>query len=263
MRNPFPKKGFLKRKIMRFIFRALVLSLFILACAPAASFAGQETAEHPWKTRAELSYVNTSGNTDTSTFAVKASIKKEAPVNRYFFNSSYRLTQNRNEETSNRLTLDGRYERVLTERTFGLFTAWYSRDRFSGYDSRVFAGPGAGRDFIRTERHLLQGLAILLYNHDEFSVGEEGTDDYVSAKATAKYEFKARENVKLTETLDYSASLEETGRYFLDSVTSVKVKINAHLSLGVNYTINYQNEPPSEELQHTDTTLLTTLIVDF
>jgi putative salt-induced outer membrane protein len=224
---------------------------------------GEADAGVPWKLRAELSYVNTSGNTDTQTLAGKLDLKKEGPVNRYFANGSYLKAEGSGTDTSDKLVVENRYERVLTERYFGLFTVGYLSDKFSGYDFRAYAGPGAGIEIINKPKQRLQGLLSILYNHDEFSRGTESADDYVTARATGKYEWKALENLTFKETLDYFTSVEETEVYFVDSVTALEVKVNGRISVGMNYTVNYQNRPPSAELRHTDTTLLTTLIIDF
>jgi putative salt-induced outer membrane protein len=242
-----------------------ILTLFILlaVCASSYSFAENLHAEIPWKARVEISYVNTSGNTDTQTFAGKFEIKREGYVNRYFLDGSALRAESDGEETSNKFLLEGRWERVFTERFFGLLTGGFSRDTFSGYDYRVFGGPGIGYDLIKTEEHTMQGLVSFLYYYDEFSVSNRSSDDYIAGKATFKYKRKIQENLTFKETVDYFVSFEDTDRFFVDSDTSMEVKINSALSLGVSFLINYQNELPSPDLQHTDTTFLTKLIVDF
>ena len=245
---------------------ALILSftlILIPVCSVASEVEGATDAEIPWKLRAELSFVNTSGNTDTQTIAGKLDLKQEGPVNRYFVNGSYLKAEDSGTDTSDKLVVEGRYEIVLTERYFGLFTTGYLSDKFSGYDSRSYAGPGAGIEIINSSKQRLQGLLSILYNRDEFSRGTDPSDDYVTVKATGKYEWKILENLTFKETLDYFTSVEDTEVYFIDSVTALEVKVNGRISVGMNYTVNYQNRPPSAELNNTDTTLLTTLIVDF
>jgi putative salt-induced outer membrane protein len=252
----------------RTLLLASILLAALLTCGPAhAQSPGDEPEKVPWKTRAELSYVSTSGNTETSTIAAKLDLKKEGPVNRYFATGSYLRAEDSGTDTSDKLKAEGRAERVLTPRLFALLTAGYLRDRFSGYDFRAWAGPGLGADFLRTDVQSLTGLFSVLYNRDEFSRGTLARDDYPTAKATAKYEYKPRlpqfKNLTFKETLEWFTSLKETERWFVDSVTAVEARVNGHLSLGVSYTINHQNSPPSPELDRTDTTLLTSLIIDY
>ncbi|GBE36028.1 hypothetical protein BMS3Bbin07_00165 [bacterium BMS3Bbin07] len=85
----------------------------------------------------------------------------------------------------------------------------------------------------------------------------------MTGKVTLKYEWEILENLKFKEKLDYSVSFKNTDNFFIDSATSVEAKINRALSLGLSYVVKYQNLLPSPEIKHTDTTFLTTLIIDF
>jgi putative salt-induced outer membrane protein len=242
---------------------ALPAVLFLVLFSVHKSPAEEGPAGEPVKLRVEFSFVTTSGNTETQTASGKLSLKKEWVVNRLFLEGSLLQAESGDRETANRMAASSRYERVLTERLFGTVEAGYFRDKFSGYDFRVFAGPGAGYDFIRTERHRLKGLVAVLYYYDEFSDDERGFDDYPGARASAKYEWDVLENLKFSQTVDLSVSLEDTERSFIDSVTSAEVKIKGPFSLGVSYIVNYQNEPPAPDIEETDTTLLTSLMIDF
>lgn len=235
--------------------------LLCLTLLPLTGFAADEEA--PLKARAELSFVNTSGNTNTQTVVARLEAKKEGLVNRYYANGNFLRVEDSGTESSNKLKLEGRWERVLTRRAFGLVTAGWLRDRFSGYDMRAWGGPGVGYDIIKSGAHTLKASATLLWYHDEFSTGADASERYLSARAGADYAWKVRENLSFAQTLDYNTSLKETDRYFIDSITSVEVKVNGRVSLGVNYTVNFQNRPPAPDLRHTDTALLTALIIDF
>ena len=242
-----------------------IFIFIILACLviPISSNAGTEEPESKIKTRTELSFVQTSGNTNTQTFSVKLEAKKEGIKNRYFITSKALYAREDGRETSNQSSIDGRWERVLSERLFGLLTSGFSMDKFSGYEYRLYGGPGLGYDLIKTDRHVLQSLLSLIYSYDEFSVGNVSSDSYLTGKVTLKYEWKILENLKFKEKLDYSVSFKDTDNFFIDSATSVETKIHRALSLGISYVVNYQNLLPSPEIQHTDTTFLTTLIIDF
>jgi putative salt-induced outer membrane protein len=71
------------------------------------------------------------------------------------------------------------------------------------------------------------------------------------------------ENLRFRENADYLVSFEDTDKYFINSETALEVKISEDFSLGVSYITAYQNQLPSPELKHTDTTFLSSLIIDF
>ncbi len=245
------------------LFILVIFACLVIPISSNADTEGTEELQNKIKTRTELSFVETSGNTDTQTFSVKLEAKKEGIRNRYFLTAKALYAKENGRETSNQSSIDGRWERVLTERLFGLLTSGFSMDKFSGYEYRLYGGPGLGYDLIKTDHHVLQSLLSLIYSYDEFSVGDISSDSYLTGKVTLKYEWEILENLKLKEKLDYSVSFKDTDNFFLNSATSVEAKINRALSLGLSYVVKYQNLLPSPEIKHIDTTFLTTLIIDF
>ncbi len=255
------------KKAAAYAFLAFVASLSALpAFAEEAKPADEaKPAEEPkisWKLHAEASFAKASGNTDTETFSGKLELKREGPVNRYYLNGAFLFSSSEGDETANRFLIAGRWERVLTERMFGFVSADYIRDKLSGYEYRVNAGPGLGYDFLKGPRHTLKGLASVLCSYDKPSVGGRDAELYASARAAVKYEWQVVENLKFKQDADFLVSLANANKYFASSLSAVEVKINANLSLGVSYAVNYQNLLPSPDKKHVDTLLLTSLILD-
>jgi putative salt-induced outer membrane protein len=240
-----------------------VLLFLISICIVPNIHAEEMQNEGQWKIRTEISLADTSGNTDIQTISGKLEIKKEGPINRYFLNGRILQVKDRDRETSNKVSSEARWERGITERLFALLSAGYIRDIFSGYEYRLFGGPGMGYTFIDTGVHRLQWLISSIYYHDEFSGEVKGSDDYLAGKTTLKYEWKILENLKFKETLDSYISFKNKDKYFVDSESAIEVKVNKSVSIGINYVVNYQNILPAPGVEHTDTTFLTTLIIDF
>lgn len=260
--NPFFPRKSASGFSFSFLFFLCVLCGLSYLCITPDIYAEEMQNEGQWKIRADISFANTSGNTDIQTTSGKLEIKKEESINRYFFNGKILQVRDRDRETSNRVSSEARWERSITERLFALLTAGYIRDIFSGYEYRLSGGPGMGYTFIRTERHRLQYLLSSIYYYDKLSIGKD-SDDYLTGKTTIRYEGKILENLKFKETLDSFISFKNTDKYFVDSETALEVKINKSVSMGINYVVNYQNILPVSGVEHTDITFLTTLIIDF
>lgn len=242
---------------------AVCLSSGMLLSETRNARAEDEMDQAPWKTRIEFSYVTASGNTDTQTLSGKLDAEKEEEIHRYYLKGTVLYADERGEETADKLLLDGRWERVLREKLFGFVTANYVRDKFSGYDYRITEGPGLGYDLIKTATHGLKGLISILYSYDKYTDADKRSDSYISRKLAINYVWLIRENLRFKENADYLVSFEDSDRYFINSETALEVKVNGSVSLGMSYTIAYQNELPSPDIEHTDKVFLTSLIIDF
>jgi putative salt-induced outer membrane protein len=120
---------------------------------------------------------------------------------------------------------------------------------------------GIGYDLISTEKHNLKSLLSLGYASQKYEDG--GSEDYPNLRLDINYVWKILENLKFKEDFNYQTSLTDTSLYYVNSDSSVQVKINTHFSLGVGLKIAYQNKPPTDDIKKTDTTFLTSLIVDY
>ncbi|WP_457638631.1 DUF481 domain-containing protein [Persephonella sp.] len=218
-------------------------------------------AEEGIKLHAELSYVKTSGNSDTETFATKIEINAVYGKNRFLNKDSFLYGKTNKKENTNKLYLLGRWERLFGERLFGFVQGDYLRDKFSGYNYQTVWSAGLGYDLLKTEKHQLKLLSSIGYTFQDYKNGT--SNDYTTGSLEADYRWNIQDNLQLKEELRYRTNLEDTQVYFVNSETSLQVKINAHFSLGVGYKVAYQNRPPSSGIKKTDTTFLTSLIVDF
>jgi putative salt-induced outer membrane protein len=247
----------------RLTLRLAALALATLVCT-AGAFAAETTEEQPkpWPVKGELSYVRTDGNTDTETFGARIGYEGDYAPNRYYFNAGALYAETDDEKTTDRLTADARYERVFTDRFFGFLEAAYLRDPFAGFDARYSGGPGLGYEIIKTEAHQLKGLASMLYVHEN-PVGDADNNNYASAKAAIDYRWQISDTVQFKELADYSRSLDDGDVYFINSETTLEVKLVGNLALAMGYIVRYQNDPTDPEAEKTDRTFLTSLVFEF
>ncbi len=198
--------------------------------------------------RLEFSYVDTSGNTDNQNLSGKLEFNKEEKKNRYYTKANALYTKDKEEETANKWSLEMRGERTFSKKFFGFIGANYITDKFSGYDYRASIGPGLGYDIIKIEKHYLKSFLSSLYNSDKSSEGAQKSDSYLSGKAAVNYTWQFKENLKFKQSSDYLFSFKNEKKYFINSETALEAKINAKLSLGISYLINYQRLLPSDEI---------------
>lgn len=227
------------------------------------SFCIVHAQEKKWEERLEASYVKTSGNTSTESAAMKFDGKYTGIKNRYLLKSTLLISKEKGKENANSWLSEFRYERTLSGRLFGFVSSQYIQDRFTGYQYRFYLGPGVGVDVLRNDSHLLKSLLASMYYVDQLASDDQIKNESITAKMIINYAWKIKKDVSLKNHIDYSISFENTDKYFLIVETALEVAMSTHLSIGINYLINYQHDVPAPEFKSTDTSFLTSLILNF
>ena len=207
----------------------------------------------------ELSYVQTSGNSNTSTFSTKVEASTAlSDKSNFRAKGNILYSENDNDSSANKYDIELDYNYMLSEKIYSYFGVNYLKDQFSDYDYRLNAGPGLGYKLLDDKEQTIDLQGGLDYALDQYSDGIK--DEYVASRAEVNYRYKINENLKFKQMFNYLVSLEDNNKYFMASDTSLGVKMTDNLSLGVSYRIDYVNQTTKEKA---DKKLLTSLIVDF
>lgn len=234
--------------------------IMAIMAATALLFGAEEGAVTPLKTHTELSYMSTSGNTETTSLAFDAKGEKHWGRHGARAAAFAYLSEESGVESKNQWGVELNYDWELTKRLAFNYMVAYKEDKFSGFDYQFTTGPGLVHKTVRTPAHALTLQGNLLYAADKRETGE--TDTYASFKAGLLYEWKILENLKFVEEANIRTQLSDLGNYFAYSKSSVQNKINSMLSMGISYKIDYVNHPVVGKTS-TDKTLLASLIIDY
>lgn len=190
--------------------------------------------------KVELSYVNTSGNTQTTTLAADAEVKSKIDDIELKFKGSIIKSKDNNEESANKYELELQSSYMFTDNFYTYLGVNYVKDEFSDYDSRLNIGPGLGYKFINTDEHLLDIKTGVDYSLDKYENGKK--NEYAASKFELNYKYKIKEDVEFKQMVNYLVSMEDSEKYFVTSESSVNVKMVGNLSLGVSYKVDYTNQ---------------------
>jgi putative salt-induced outer membrane protein len=218
--------------------------------------------EKTWERRAELSYVQTTGNSRSETASFKLDVNGKGEKNRAFMRLLYLLMRDEGQQKANKFSSGIRYERVFTGRLFGFIDTGYLRDRFAGFEHRVSAGPGIGYDMMTGEKQVLKSLVSGMYVYEKYAVNDHNSDRFATLKMALNYGWNIKENVSFKTNGNYSVSLKDHEKYYINVESSLSVGINSRFSIGISYLVNYQNLVPAPHIRSTDTSFLTSLIVN-
>lgn len=207
----------------------------------------------------ELSYVQTNGNTNTTTFSSKlegtAALSKTESIKA---KGSVLYSTNEENTSANKYNLELDYNHMINEKLYSYMGINYIKDELSDYDYRLNMGPGLGYKLIEDEIQTVDIQGGLDYAYDKYNDGLK--DNYLAGRTELNYKYKLSQSVEFKQMLSYLASFEDSEKYFVVSDSAIKVKMTQNLSLGISYGIDYTNKTIKE---NTDTKFLTSLIVDF
>lgn len=216
--------------------------------------------DSPFSAKAELGYIQTSGNSDSESLNFDAKAKKKWQRHSLELEADAQLAKNNDEESTNRFTseIDYGYEysKVLT---YG-YIAGYKRDKFSGYDYQLFSGPMMEYKAISTPKTNFDLEFALLYAKDKLETKD--SDSYVAYRFRGIYTHKIIETLKFEEDFSFRGSFEDANNYFIVSKTSLINKITDIISAGVTYRVDHANIVPLDRVK-TDRTFMINLIFDY
>ena len=236
-------------------FFMVLFTVFVLAV-------GVNAEEKKFSDEAELSYVDTGGNTDVTTLSAKNLLKyKFTEKLEGSWKAAVVYGEDDGEKNAESYLTEFRADYLFTERFYSAFIAGWEQDDFAGIHSRYYAGPAAGYKILTGPNHFLLGELGVTYVDEEYI--DETEEEYMSGRAFVKYEYALTEKNKFSQSLEYLHDFEDNDNYNINSVTALVSALSDYLSLKISYEVNYDNKPVPSTLDDTDTILTVALVVNF
>ncbi len=235
----------------------IVLFIIIGVCMSSSLFAQDKN----WSNSTELSFVNTSGNTEVTTFAAKDKLTyKFSPKIETILRLSALYGKSDGVKNSENYSakLKGTY--LISERFYTGIVAGWSKDIFAGIDSKIWVGPALGYKVLTGPKHTLDFEAGIEYVDEKFT--DDTKNDYFNGRAFTEYAYAFSEKSNVSQSLEFNYDFENSNNYDLASVTAVTTALSDMLSLKASYNINFVNAPVPTTLKKTDTTLSVSLIIN-
>jgi putative salt-induced outer membrane protein len=218
--------------------------------------------ERKWEDAAELSYVQTGGNTDVLTFSGNNSLK-------YAFTENWTSTwdvgllygKTDGVKNAERYFTDLRTDYKASGSLYYYALGGWEQDQFSGIDKRLYLGPGMGYKILTGEKHFLSTEAGINYATETYTDGSDHR--FMEGRALGEYEYVFNAKTKFSQTAEYLHNFDDAEKFRINTVSSLITQLTDMFSLKVNYEIKYQNQPSPETLKKTDTLFSVALVVNF
>lgn len=243
--------------------RALAFSL-----AAALPVAAQEPAPPPapppppplWSGQGELSFVSTSGNSDTQTLGVGAEVAYQPLPWSVAFKAAFVRNEADGEEKANSLAAMLRGARLFSPRFEAFARGDYLKNRFAGIESRVSGEGGVAYAIFPSAPHKLKAEAALGYTAERRIDAPDR--NFPGARVGLLYEWQISKTAVYSEELSFIEDLEDTGNWRLVNAGALTADVSAVLAVKLSFAILYSNEPVPG-FGKRDTTLSAAVVAKF
>jgi putative salt-induced outer membrane protein YdiY len=258
-------------KTMAGLASILFFALTVTALFPSPLPAQEEEKQTGWSDKAELSFVATSGNAESTSlgfantllrqwenalFSLKAAgVQVETTtITRSAFapdpgdlTSFFFRKEKTTETTAENYYVIGRYDRNISDRFFWYSGATWDRNVPAGIQNRYIVMGGVGNTWRDTEELKFKTDYAVTYTDQEDVVDNPAiSDTYMGFRFTWEYLNQFGKSTVYTNNLFFNENLDETSDWRADMTNAVSVTMTETLALKVSLIWLYDNEPSFE-----------------
>jgi putative salt-induced outer membrane protein len=219
-----------------------------------------EAKQPPWSGSLGLSWLSTSGNTDTSSFGLDFALKRTPdPWGLDVGANLVRADQN-GQLTAERYNAHGRAERAIGERWTAFAGLSGERDRFAGFDLRGVVESGASYKILTGPQHQLSVDGGLTWTR--LDITDDGREEWLGGLLGLSYAWKITETSSVTERLVWYPNFKDSGQWRVTSEAAVQAALSSVLALKLGYLLRYDHQPVPG-FHTTDTATTASLVLQF
>jgi hypothetical protein len=251
---------------------SIALALLAAAALSAAPALAADPPKLGWSDTAELSYVQTAGNSETSTFGFRDTLLHRWDKALFAFkvggirSESTTVTREAigipgdyyvQETSTSAVTAEAYFANAQYDRKISEHFAWnagggWDRNTFSGIQNRYQVFAGVGNVWVDKETAKFKTDYSATYTKREDVVVDpldtNRKDKFAGFRFAWDYMQKFGAATTFTNTLVLDDNLEETSDWRGDTVFAVGVAMSKNLALKVSLRFLYANQPAKEEV---------------
>jgi putative salt-induced outer membrane protein len=195
---------------------------------------------------AELSFVSTTGNTDTQTLGLGGSIECKPNKWTYTAKAAFIRSEADDIETAKSLDTLFRAARDLTPRlkAYGQFI--YFQNEFAGIENRYAVEGGLAYMLLVHPKHTLEIDGGIGYTKEDrvevIGIADEDLS-FATARTGAIYRWKISETAEFGDDAGFTFNLNDGEDWRFANIAYVAAKLNTIFSLKLSYAVAYLNNP--------------------
>lgn len=238
----------------------------VLLCSLSlpGSVAAQETKVPPppplWSGKAEVSFVSTSGNSDTQTLGAGAQVEYQPGVWSGKAKLDYIKSEADGKENARSLDFLVRGARKLVSRLEAYGQGEYFKNTFAGIDRRLAEEAGLAYELLPPGAHSLKAQAGLGYTSEHRVAASDRS--FVSASGGLLYKWTFSKTADFSNEAIYTRDLKTSEDWRFADTASVSAGLTTIFSLKISWALTKANDPPPG-FKKTDTITKAALVAKF
>jgi len=215
-----------------------------------------------WTGNAQVSFLKTTGNTETSVLGIggEAKYKGSSP---WSLGLKAALARGKADDVENLRKFNSalRGGRAFNDRTDLFVEVGYAEDIYAGIDSRYGGEAGVSHRLTITGKHLLSVEAGLGVTHEVRLPGKIASD-FGTARGGFTYKYVISKTSDFQNQAGMTLNLSDSQDWRFTNAAALTAALNTRFSMKLSYNVAYLNTPPTGKKQ-TDTTAAAALVAKF
>lgn len=214
--------------------------LAVSALTAAAQSAPTAVKDTGWVTTASFGLTLAKGNTDNMLTTGNLLSSRKWELNEMDLGADGTYGETDGVRSAGNIHGFSQYNRLFTERLFGLLRVDALHDAISDVDYRVTVSPGVGYYFVKTTNTFLRGEVGPGFVFER--VGGV-SDSYTTLRLAERFEHKVNAHVKLWQSLEFLPSVEDFGDFVVNAEIGIDTSLTKKLSLRTFVQDTYDSVP--------------------
>ena len=241
--------------------RSLAVGMTVAgALMSGAAAAHAQANKSPWESSAALGFTLTRGNSSTLLFTGNLLTSRKQGNNEISLGADATYGANSGVTTAQAFRGFGQYNRLFSDRAYGLLRAEGLYDKIAAVQPRVTISAGLGYYFVKNDRTKLSGEVgpSLVYERQASGVSKT----YMALRVAERLDHKISDKTKLWQSAEFLPQVDNFNNYILNFEAGLETELYKNLALRT-YVQDSYHKIPAPGRQRNDLKFVTAIAYKF
>ncbi|GDY18946.1 hypothetical protein LBMAG56_02910 [Verrucomicrobiota bacterium] len=222
--------------------RSLAIGMAVTGALLSGATAAQAQAnKSPWESSAALGFTLTRGNSSTLLFTGNVLTSRKQGNDEVSLGADATYGANSGVTTAQAFRGFGQYNRLFSDRAYGLLRAEGLYDKIAAVQPRVTISAGLGYYFVKTDRTKLSGEVGPSLVYERSAGGASKT--YMALRVAERLDHKISDKTKIWQSAEFLPQVDNFNNYILNLEAGLETELYKNLALRTYVQDSYHKLP--------------------